>query len=386
MIKREAEKELRCLSGQFKAVVLTGPRQSGKTTLARYVFADRPYVNLENPDERRFASEDPRGFLEKYRGGAIIDEIQRCPELFSYLQQVLDETRSKGRFILTGSNNFLLQESISQTLAGRVAYLNLLPFVISEFPGKKAGRLNRRILDGFYPPVYDQKIEFDKWYPNYIRTYVERDVRLIRNISNLNVFEKFMRLCAGRSGQLLNVNSMAAETGIDNKTISSWISVLESSYIVFRLYPHHRNFNKRVIKMPKIYFYDTGLVCSLLGINNEKQLEYHPLYGNIFETLVVSEFIKHFYNRGSTSGLYFWRDNTGHEIDLLIEKGEELFPVEIKSGQTINNEFLKPVQFWKKLSGARGGVVVYGGDRSQHRSDGIDIIPWNKVDAITNSL
>ena len=386
MIKREAEKELRCLSGQFKAVVLTGPRQSGKTTLARYVFADRPYVNLENPDERRFASEDPRGFLEKYRGGAIIDEIQRCPELFSYLQQVLDETRSKGRFILTGSNNFLLQESISQTLAGRVAYLNLLPFVISEFPGKKAGRLNRRILDGFYPPVYDQKIEFDKWYPNYIRTYVERDVRLIRNISNLNVFEKFMRLCAGRSGQLLNVNSMAAETGIDNKTISSWISVLESSYIVFRLYPHHRNFNKRVIKMPKIYFYDTGLVCSLLGINNENQLEYHPLYGNIFETLVVSEFIKHFYNRGSTSGLYFWRDNTGHEIDLLIEKGEELFPVEIKSGQTINNEFLKPVQFWKKLSGARGGVVVYGGDRSQHRSDGIDIIPWNKVDAIINSL
>jgi len=382
MIKRDAEKELRSLAKQFKAVAITGPRQSGKTTLAKYVFGSLPYVNLENPDSRRYAIEDPRGFLKEYSGGAVLDEVQRTPELFSYLQQILDEDKAKGRFILTGSNNFMIQENISQTLAGRIAYLNLLPFVISELTPGDVGDLNDRILIGCYPPVFDQKIDFDKWYPNYIRTYIERDVRLIRNISNLDLFGKFLKLCAGRTGQLLNVNSIAIEVGADNKTITSWLGLLENSFIIFRLFPHHRNFNKRIVKMPKLYFYDSGLVCSLLGIRQEEQLKLHPLYGNIFETFVVSEIRKHLFNRGIQSGLYFWRDNTGHEIDLLIESGNRLLPVEIKSGQTITQDFFKPVEYWKKLSGTNECVIVHAGNNSQRRTSGTQVITWRGIHKI----
>jgi predicted AAA+ superfamily ATPase len=382
MIKREVEKELVKLAGQFKAVAVVGPRQSGKTTLTRYVFREKPYVNLENPDIRRFASEDPRGFLSQYNSGAVIDEAQRAPELFSYLQQFLDEDNIKGKFILTGSNNFLLQENISQSLAGRIAYIYLLPFTLSELNIDNSTDVRTQILRGSYPPVFDQEIDYDKWYPNYLRTYVERDVRQLKNITSLNIFEKFLRLCAGRIGQLLNMSNIALETGVDSKTISAWLTVLESSFIIFRLFPYHRNFNKRIVKMPKLYFYDTGLACSLLGINKQDQLNMHPLFGSIFENLIVSELKKQCSNRAGNENLFFWRDNTGHEIDIILEKSDELFPVEIKSGKTITNEFFNGLNYWKSLSGIDKGAVIYAGDQLQIYSSNNKVVPWFKLQAL----
>jgi len=379
MIKREAESELINLSRQFKAVAVVGPRQSGKTTLTRHVFSDKPYVSLENPDIRRFAMDDPRGFLSQYAAGAVIDEVQRVPELFSYLQQILDEDETKGKFILTGSNNFLLQENISQSLAGRIAYLYLLPFTVSELAEKEKTSLQALIYKGLYPPLFDQAAEPDKWYSNYIRTYIERDVRQIKNITDLNAFERFLRLCAGRTGHLLNMNSLAIEAGVDNKTIGSWIAVLESSFILYRLQPHHRNFNKRIVKMPKLYFYDTGLVCALLGIQNDQQLNYHPLYGSLFETFVISELIKYRYNRANSNNLYFWRDNIGHEVDILAETPEKLFPIEIKSGRTITDEFFKGINYWLRISGEKNGAIIYAGDSGQKRSNNIKIVSWKNL-------
>jgi uncharacterized protein len=379
MIQREAEGELIKLSQQFKAVAVVGPRQSGKTTLTRYVFQNKPYVSLENPDERRFALEDPRGFLSRYNNGAVIDEAQRAPQLFSYLQQVLDEDSATGKFILTGSNNFLLQESISQSLAGRIAYLYLLPFTLGELRSDQNMSVQSQLIKGSYPPVYDQPVDPNKWYANYIRTYIERDVRQLKNISDLNIFERFIRLCAGRTGQLLNMSNLALECGVDNKTIASWIGILENSFIAFRLQPHHRNFNKRIVKMPKLYFYDTGLICSLLGIHLVQQLEFHPLYGSIFENLIVSELIKQSYNNAGNEKLYFWRDNIGHEIDIIIDSISGLFPIEIKSGATINNDFFKGLLYWFGISGAKRGAVIYSGKSTQNRTNGIDIIPWNNM-------
>ena len=381
MVKREISSELINLSQQFKAVAVVGPRQSGKTTLVRYVFKDMSYVNLENPDSRRFAIEDPRGFLSQY-SGAIIDEAQRAPELFSYLQQLLDEDTRKGKFILTGSNNFLLQENISQSLAGRIAYLNLFPFTLSELSAGIKTNPDTQMLHGTYPPVYDQKISYTKWYPNYIRTYIERDVRQIKNVSDLISFERFLRLCAGRTGQLLNMSNMAIEAGVDAKTIGSWLSVLESSFIVFRLFPYHRNFNKRIVKMPKLYFYDTGLVCNLLGISDTEQLVLHPLYGSLFENLVVSELKKLCNNRAKGEEIYFWRDNTGHETDVLIRQGTRLIPVEIKSGKTIINEFFKGINYWKKLSGSDNGSVIYPGNQDRLYSEGIKVISWFRLNNV----
>ncbi|MBN2522154.1 MAG: ATP-binding protein [Bacteroidales bacterium] len=382
MIKRDAEPVLRSLAGQFKAVAVVGPRQSGKTTLTRHVFHDKSYVNLENPDDRRFALEDPRGFFSKYSKGAVIDEAQRAPELFSYLQQILDEDKTRGKFILTGSNNFLLQESISQSLAGRIAYLYLLPFTIGELHPMKSDDVLSQLLRGFYPPVYDQPVDRDKWYVNYIKTYIERDVRQLKNIANLNLFERFLRLCAGRAGQLLNMSSLALDCGVDNKTVGSWLGILESSFIIFRLRPYHRNFNKRIVKMPKLYFYDTGLACSLLGIHNTKQLEFHPLFGNLFENLVVSELVKQNFNHAGNNNLFFWRDNTGHEIDVIIETTDEMVPIEIKSGKTINDDYFNGLLFWFKISKAKRGAVIYSGESGQKRSNGIEVVPWNRVKSI----
>lgn len=386
MIRREIEPELIKLAEQFKTVAVIGPRQSGKTTLTRHVFENKPYVNLENPDSRRFALDDPRGFLFQYGSGAVIDEAQRAPEIFSYLQQLLDESSLKGRFILTGSNNFLLQETISQSLAGRIAYLYLLPFTLTELPPGKDIDPAARIINGSYPPVYDQMIDPDLWYPNYIRTYVERDVRQLKNISDLNTFDRFIRLCAGRSGQLLNLSSLAMNAGIDSKTAGAWISVLENSFLVFRLYPFHRNFNKRIIKIPKLYFYDTGLVCSLLGITNTSQLNLHPLYGNIFENLIVSELKKHVLNRSVNEDIFFWRDNTGHEIDIIIDKKDSFIPVEIKSGKTLTGEFFKGINYWQRLTGLQSGAVVYGGDETYSYSDGKKVISWRNPDRLFNQI
>lgn len=382
MIERIASTELLKLSRQFKVVAIIGPRQSGKTTLAKHVFANKPYISLENPDHRRFAMEDPRGFLAQFPQGAVLDEAQRTPDLFSYLQQILDEDTNAGKFILTGSNNFLLQENISQSLAGRIAYLILLPFSASELKENLTGELTDLLFNGTYPPIYDQPVEPVTWYANYIRTYIERDVRQIKNITDLIAFERFLRLCAGRIGQLLNMSSLAIETGVDSKTIASWIGVLENSFIIHLLQPHHKNFNKRVVKMPKLYFYDTGLVCALLGIKHTSQLNYHPLAGNIFENFVVSELIKYRTNRAQTLNFYFWRDSVGHEIDLIVENALNLFPIEIKSGKTITSDFFKNILYWQTLANQSGGAIIYSGETTQVRSNGIEILPWQQLEEL----
>lgn len=385
MIVRTAEKEVQVLSQQFKCVAVVGPRQSGKTTLVRKVFSDKAYVNLENPDLRMFAMKDPRGFLSGYPDGAVLDEVQRTPELFSYLQQILDEQQSNGMFILTGSNNFLLQESISQSLAGRVGYLFLLPLSLAEIPDD-AGSVSEMLFKGGYPALHRHEADVSKFYANYIRTYIERDVRLLKNINDLFAFERFLRLCAGRTAQMLNMSNLSIEVGVDIKTIAAWIGVLEASFVVFRLQPWHENFNKRVVKMPKLYFYDTGLASALLGIEHPDQLALHPFKGSLFENMVVLECLKYRFNRGLTNNLFFWRDNVGHEIDLLINTGTKRIPLEIKSGQTATDEFFKGILFWQKMTNASGGFVVYAGDQPQSRSSGINLVPFRKLPAALHHI
>ena len=379
MIHRDATSEIKKLARQFKAVAIIGPRQSGKTTLAKYAFPEKPYVSLENPDTRQFAIEDPRGFLHQFPNGAILDEAQRVPHLFSYLQQILDEHHESGLFIITGSNNFLLQENISQSLAGRIAYLNLLPFSLNELAETGNWSLNELLFKGAYPPIYDQAVETNSWYNNYIRTYIERDVRQLKNIKDLYTFERFIKLCAGRIGQLLNMSNLAIETGVDHKTISSWLGILESSFVIYRLQPHHKNFNKRIVKMPKLYFYDTGLASALLGIQNPEQLDTNPYRGVLFENFVIAELIKKSFNKAQPHRIYFWRDNTGHEIDVIIESANSLFPIEIKSGKTITSAYFSGLSFWNRISQQEGGTVIYGGDSYQKRSNGIEVLPWNKI-------
>ncbi|WP_449049635.1 ATP-binding protein [Parapedobacter sp.] len=366
----------------FKAVAVIGPRQSGKTTLVRSLFTDKPYVSLEDPDTRQYALEDPRGFLANYPNGAILDEAQRTPNLFSFLQGILDERNRMGEFIITGSNNFLLQQNITQSLAGRVAYLQLLPFALQELYRHDSPELAHQdtlLLTGGYPPIHDYRIPPQDWLPNYLRTYIERDVRQIKNVTDLIVFERFVRLLAGRSGQELNITPLAVEVGVDIKTIQSWIGILESSFIIFLLRPHFKNFNKTIVKRPKIYFYDTGLVCSLLGITQEKQLETHPLRGSIFETLIVSELVKKRTNNGKEINLYYWRDKTGREIDIIIDEVNDLIPVEIKSGKTVHPDFFKNLLYWMKLSETTKGFILYGGDQDQSRSNGIIVTSWRNL-------
>ncbi|MFC1732625.1 ATP-binding protein [candidate division KSB1 bacterium] len=379
MIRRIAEKALFQLAATYKAVAVVGPRQSGKTTLVKHLFPEKQYANLENPDMRRFASEDPRGFLAQFPNGAILDEIQRIPEIFSYLQQILDESKQTGLFILTGSNNFLLQENISQSLAGRIAYLNLMPFEYREIANLEHGDLKNMLHKGCYPPLYDQPFEASNWYTNYIRTYVERDVRQIKNISDLNIFDRFLHLCAGRTGQLLNMSNLAIETGVDQKTINSWLGILENSYILFKLQPHHANYNKRIVKMPKLYFYDSGLACALLGIREADQLSFHPLYGALFENFVIAEMMKIRFNCLHDNNLYFWRDSRGHEIDLIVDNAGSLFPIEIKSGSTITSDFFKNLSYWQSISGISKGSIIYNGESRQVRSTGIEVLPWQEI-------
>ncbi|MDZ7765248.1 MAG: DUF4143 domain-containing protein [Melioribacteraceae bacterium] len=305
--------------------------------------------------------------------------FRRVPELFSYLQQVLDDSDKTGQFILTGSNNFLLQENISQSLAGRIGLLTLLPFSMHEVGINKSTSINKLLFKGLYPPLYDKKFDIATWFANYITTYVERDVRLIKNITNFSAFEKFIKLCAGRCGQLLNMHNLAIETGVDAKTIASWIGILEMSYIVFRLYPHHKNFNKRIVKMPKIYFYDTGLAASLLGIESADQLVLHPFRGSFFENLIIVELLKQRFNRGLKSNLSFWRDNVGHEVDLLMQNGDTLTPVEIKAGQTVTSDYFKGLEFWEKINPGSNRFIVYAGYNKQKRSKGIEILPFYSI-------
>lgn len=386
MIQREIQEKLIHLSKKFPVVAVIGPRQSGKTTLVKMGFPDKEYVNLEEPDTRLFAMKDPRSFLSNRKSGLIIDEAQRAPEIFSYIQTIVDDEKISGNFILTGSQNFLMQEKISQTLAGRVAILTLLPFSLSEvFSDDAQDDFTYFIFKGFYPPIYDRHISPKDWYPNYIHTYLERDVRLIKNIPDLNSFILFVKLCAGRIGQLLNLSSLAIEAGISVNTVKSWLSVLEASYIIFRLEPHYQNFNKRLVKMSKLYFYDTGLACSLLGLENSNQINTHFLLGALFENFIISDLLKYNLNNALHYNFYFWRDKLGREVDCLVDFGIKKIALEIKAGRTINDEFFKGLNFYKELSGDEqiNAYLIYGGNK-EHTRISVKVLPWNKTTNIFN--
>jgi len=383
-IPRNAESRLQHFASGYPVVVVTGPRQSGKSTLVRHAFPDHRYVSLEDLDQREFAETDPRGFLNQFSGCAILDEAQRCPALYSYLQTRVDERQQPGGFILTGSQQFGLLSGITQSLAGRAALLTLLPMTYGELQraGKIGKSLDKMLFDGAFPPIFDRGLEPHPWHGNYVRTYLERDVRQLIKVQDLGTFQRFLKLCAGRTGQLLNLSSLANDCGITHNTVKSWVSVLEASYIVHLLPPHHQNFSKRLVKTPKLYFLDTGLATWLLGIQNSEQLATHVQRGALFESWVISELLKARYNAGETSNLYFWRDRSGHEVDLLIDHGTHLSPLEIKSGQTINKDYFKGLEFWKKLAGETAGKawLVYGGDSRQIRS-GVSVLPWYEINS-----
>ncbi len=379
MIYRKLTTTLQRLAKTFPVIAITGPRQSGKTTLAKAVFANKPYVTLEDPAERAFALEDPKGFLHRFRDGAIFDEAQRWPDLFSYLQGMVDEEPIPGKFILTGSQQFGLLAGVSQSLAGRVGMTTLLPLSLSELPAAAQSSLSfdTLIIKGFYPALHVREISPGDWFASYIATYIERDIRQILRVQDLSVFQRFVRLCAGRNGQLLNLNTLAGETGISHKTASSWLSVLESSYIVHLLPPYYRNFGKRLVKTPKLYFFDQGLACWLLGIRSSELLALHPMRGAIFESFIISEFLKSRYNEGLPADLYFWRDNNGLETDIVFERGTKLQPVEIKSGQTITSDSIRAGQKAARFAGeeALQPWLIYGGDDSYERN-GVTVMSW----------
>jgi len=383
MIERTLASKVTSLAQKFQVITLTGPRQSGKTTLVRATFPDLPYVSLEEPDIRQIALTDPRGFLSNYPNGVILDEIQNTPELFSYIQRIVDENRQI-QFILTGSSNFLLMEKISQTLAGRTAVLHLLPFSLQELE-PLADSYENLIFKGQYPRIYDRAIPPTDFYPSYIQTYVDRDVRMIKNIGDINAFIQFTQLCAGRIGQPLNNASLANDAGISPNTAKSWLSILESSYILYRLQPYHRNFNKRLIKSPKLYFYDTGVACSLLGIREQEQVNLHYMKGSLFENLILNEFIKRSFNRGENRQPYYWQDNHGKEIDCLLVNGERVTAVEIKSGKTISTSYFENLNYWRSLAALPENqeYVVYGGEQSMQTSAGT-LISWKNLDRISD--
>lgn len=386
MIPRTLEKKLRELAGYYPAVLVTGPRQSGKTTLCRMAYADKRYVSLEALDMRDFASSDPRGFLAEYADGAIIDEVQQVPELLSYLQSDIDDRPEPGRFILTGSQHFGLSHSISQTLAGRCGILVLLPPGLEElqaFPTAPAD-LFPLLWQGAYPRIYDREIPAHQWLADYIATYVQRDVRQVINVGDLETFSGFLKLCAGRTAQEINLSALGNDAGVTHNTARAWLSVLETSYIVHRLPAWHTNIRKQVVKAPKLHFFDSGMVCYLLGIREPGQLRLHPMRGAIFESWVVSETYKAFVHSGVQPNLFHYREARGPEIDLLIERGEELDAVEIKSGATTSADFFKNLKrFADRMEGAGKthrvrNLVVYGGDDSRQRSDG-QVLSWCQV-------
>lgn len=380
--KRTIQTTLLDMAGQFKAVALTGPRQSGKTTLCREQFPQLPYVSLENPDERGRAERDPRGFLQRFPDGCILDEVQRVPNLFSYLQEILDAERRPGRYILTGSQQFGVMAGISQSLAGRVGMLTLLPFNAAELD--RAGHLpntwEKALFRGGYPPIYEQGIDPGFWLNAYIATYVERDVRQIVNVQDTSLFQRFLGLCAGNIGQLFNASRIGNDCGLNHGTVSKWFSILESSYIAFRLAPHHRNFRKRLVKTPKVYFWDTGLAIQLLGIETPAQLQTHPLRGALFENWIVVELMKLRLNEGKRTNLHFWRNNTGMEIDIIADCAGQLLPIEIKSGATLSSDWLKTIHRWTELAGdaAMEPCLFYGGQVESEEA-GIRILPWHRL-------
>jgi len=384
MIKRNIEQKLFKFIKQYPVLMLTGPRQSGKTTLCKMTLPDKPYVSLENPENRDYALSDPRGFLAQYPNGGIIDEAQHAPDLFSYVQGIVDDKKMNGMFVLTGSQNFQLLDKISQSLAGRTAILKLLPFSINEIKSIiQEMSLDEVLRHGFYPRIHDEKLEPRDALSFYFETYVERDVRSLLSIKDLSSFQKFVRLCAGRVGQILNLSSLGNEAGVSHTTAKEWMSLLEASYIVFLLPPYYKNYNKRIIKSPKIYFYDVGLAACLLGIETARQMQRDPLRGNLFENLVVMEFLKKQYEQAGRANLFFFRDSNKNEVDLIMPSGQDLWAIEIKSGQTIVSDFFKGLNYFTEINQEEHlkKVLVYGGDQEQRRSFA-QVIPWNQLDIL----
>jgi len=372
MIEREISEYLKKLAEKYPVVTITGPRQSGKTTLAREVFKNKTYINLEAMDSREFARSDPRGFLNRIPEGAILDEIQRVPELVSYIQEIVDEKKQNNMFILTGSQQFEFTNSINQSLAGRTALLKLLPFSITEIRDNYGfSNIEEILYKGFYPRIYDQKLDPTQALGDYFETYVERDLRQLIQIKNLTVFQKFVKMCAGRVGQLLNLNSLGNDVGISQTTAKEWLTILEASYIVFLLKPYHANIKKRLVKSPKLYFYDVGLASYLLGIENESHVFHHPLKGNLFENLVLTEILKYRFNKGKRNNLNFYRDSAGNEIDVIYNIAQNALPIEIKAGETVAAEFFKGFKVFEKITGSFpfGKLIIYGGEREESRGN-----------------
>ena len=382
MLARDAEKTLIRLAKSFPVVAITGPRQAGKTTLAKAVFKDKPYVSLENPDEREFAQNDPKRFLARFPNGAVLDEVQRCPALLSWLQGVVDQRGVMGDFVLTGSAQFDLIEGITQTLAGRVGRVELLPLSSSELKAANQlpNSLSQMLIQGGYPALYDRKITPQDWFSNYVATYVERDVRQLISVRNLGQFQTFLKMCASRTGQLINLTSLGADCGISAVTAKQWLSVLETSYIVTLLRPHHSNFGKRLVKTPKIYFLDSGLAAWLMGIRSAETLETHAARGALFESWVVSELYKKRLNTGLPIDLFFWRDNTGNEVDLIIEKEKGLQPIEIKSGSTYASDWSQGLNKWQALAknSSLEPAILYGGESNFER-ESLQVWGWRDV-------
>ncbi len=377
---------------KFPVIALLGPRQSGKTTLVKEIFKKYTFISFEDPDNRNFAKNDPKRFLKVHENphGIILDEFQYVPEILSYIQLHVDEYQRPGYFVLTGSQNFLAHQAITQSLAGRVGILVLLPLSLAELIQNKliSSDVDEMMFKGGYPRVYQQDLPVTDFYSSYIQSYIERDVRLLENVGDIDTFQRFMQLCAGRVGQLLNINNLASDCGITFNTAKKWISILQASYVIFLLQPHYRNFKKRLTKSPKLYFYDTGIVCSLLKISTPITLSPHPLRGNIFENFMITDFYKQYYNIGVRPPLYFWRDNNKRfEVDCLIDEDNVLTPIEIKAGETIHSDYFKGLKSWNEISqtNPENNYIVYGGEKNQQRSNGT-IIGWEKANNLIQKI
>ena len=381
MIERAILADAKFTLSQFRAVCITGPRQSGKTTLSKMLFKGKPYISFEDPAYQKDADADIAAFMKKYANGAILDEVQRVPDVFRQLQGMLDKNTRRGQFILTGSNNFLLQQQISQSLAGRAGYLELLPLSYAELQKAKLAtdNIHQHIITVGYPEIWNEKLNPSKWMGGYVQSYLQRDVRLLRNITNFAAFNRFVLLCANYAGQILNRDELAKLVGVDTKTILAWLGVLESSYIIYTLQPWYNNLNKRIIKSPKLYFYDTGLLCYLLNITSQSALGRHNSYGAIFENWLMTEIKKNCTNEGINGGMFYFRDSAGNEVDLILEKNNETIGIEIKATKNPDSKDLQGLRYWQKYQQNSRKILLHGGKRIEILMDNTGIVPWTEI-------